>query len=104
MECFNKEPDKNVIHQDTDHHQQKIAKKLDPAVKAGPGKYHVTHQEESGWETHQERHDESCDIRFEGNEPQVQHLFVKDKVITDKKNENIEQGIRTTAGGVPESL
>jgi hypothetical protein len=64
----------------------------------------MAHQEESGRETDQERHDECCNIRFEGQESQVQHLFVEDKIITEEKNENIQQGITAAAGGVPESL
>lgn len=43
-------------------------------------------------------------MRLEDDKTQVQVLFVQDKIKADEKNENIQQGVRSAAGGIAKSL
>jgi hypothetical protein len=104
VEFLNEQADKAVIQQNTKYNQQEIPKKLDSAVETGTGKHDIAHQQESCWKADQEGHHKSGDIGFECQEANMQYLFMQDKIIADKKNQDIQDGIGSAAGGIAESL
>jgi hypothetical protein len=104
VEFLNKQADKAIIQQDAKYNQEEIPEKLYSAVEAGTRKYNISHQEEPCWKTDQERHDKSGDIWFECQKANMQYLFMQDEIIADKKHENIQYCIGSSAGSIAESL
>jgi hypothetical protein len=64
----------------------------------------MPHEKKPGWEAYHKGHDKCCDVRFEGKKSDMEHVLVQDKIITDEKSKDIQEGIGATAGCVAESL
>lgn len=68
------------------------------------GKHHVPHQHKTGRETNQEGYDKSCNMGFKIDEAQIQNLFMQDIIISQEKNEDIQDRIGTPANCIAEGL
>src|SRR5262249_54758170 len=99
-----KQLDKNIVEEKTDHHQHEISPQLHPALQSGLGKDNITHQEEPRGEAHAECDDNGGNMGFEYEKTQVQVLFVQDKVVRNGIHDDIQHGIRSSAGCIPEGL
>jgi hypothetical protein len=73
-------------------------------VKYGAGEHDMTVQHEAGRKTDQKGNNESCDIWFERDEPEVQNLLLQNVIISDEKNENVQNGVESPAGCVAKRL
>jgi hypothetical protein len=104
MELFDEQFYKKIIQRDADGDQQEVPEQLYFAVKGGFRKHNVSHQKKSQWETYRKRKNECSDMRFKGDKTQVQRLFVEDIIVAYKVEENIQKGIQTATGCVPECL
>ena len=102
MKMFDEQAEKNIIEDDADHHQHKIAEQLDATVQNRVIEYDIPVEEVSRWKAHQKGNDKGRDNGPEGNKTQVQYLLVQDKIIRHGINNDIQQGIGGTAGGIPE--
>ena len=104
VELFHKELDKNIVKQHAYRHQQKTPEQLYPPMKRGIVKNNIAHQKKAGRKAHDKSDDERHYVRTNGHGPDVHNLFVEDIVITDKKCDNIKQGISPAADNIPECL
>ena len=43
-------------------------------------------------------------MRFKSNKPQLQYLFLKNKIVKDKEKENIKCHVAPATGCIPERL
>jgi hypothetical protein len=93
-----------IIKDNANSYHHEIAHQLDPATYHGIGKYYMPHQHEADGECHCEGNDESRYVRTDGHKWQVQHLFLQDEIVTDKIDEDVQQGIPSPAGKVAECL
>jgi hypothetical protein len=101
---FYEEFDKYIVEEETDHHQQKITEQLHPAMQGRSGKYDVSHQEKPGGETNAKGDEHGGGVGFQSDKTQVQVLLLKDKIIADKEDKNIQQRIRPSAGRIAKGL
>lgn len=104
VELFHKQFDKNVIQQNANHHQYKIPEQLYPAVQSGLSENNIPHQEKTNGKTNTERNNERGDIRLKCYEAEIEHLFLQNKIIANKKNENIQKRVRSAASSITERL
>lgn len=101
---FDEKFNKNVVQSDTDGHQHKITEELNASPQFRIGENDVTVHKESAGETDAERKNKSRDIRFQRNETQVHHLFMKQKVIGERKYRDVDYRIESPTCRIPESL
>ena len=104
VKMFYEKPDKYVIKNNANHHQEEIPKQLNPAVEDGIREYHMAHQHKPGRETDQEGDDEGRDMGFKCDKSQVQYFLVQNKIVGKKENEDIKRCIETSAYCIPEGL
>lgn len=64
----------------------------------------MPHEHKPGGKTDQEGYDEGSNMGLKGNKSQVQNLFVQYIVISQEKNENVQDRVGTSAGSIAESL
>lgn len=96
--------DENIVQDNTGHHQQEIPEKLHTPVKYRTREDHISHQHKPSRKTDQEGNDKGSYIRFEGDETQVQNFFMKNIIVGKEENENVQNRIGATTGGIPEGL
>jgi hypothetical protein len=104
MKLLYKELDKDIVQEQTDHDQQKIAEQLYPPMQGRLREHDIPHQEEPDRETDTPGHDNGGDMRFEHKNPKAQILLMEDEIITDGITDDIDQRIRPPAGRISESL
>jgi hypothetical protein len=104
MQLFYEEFDKNIVEEQTDHHQQKITEQLHPAMQGRSGKDDVSHQEKPRGKADAKGDEHRGGVGFQSNKTQVQVLLLKDKIIADKENKDIQQRIRASASRITKGL
>jgi hypothetical protein len=100
MKYFHEEFEKDIIEEKAAEHREGVAEQLNPACYHRPLEYHVPVQQESDGECHAEGKQEGCDMRADGHEWQMHHLFPEDEIVTDEEQEDVKQCIRATAGRI----
>ena len=68
------------------------------------GKNNVTVQIKARGKTHGKCDEKGRDMRTNRSQRSIENLLFKDKIIADKINEDIEQGVKPTASQVTKSL
>ena len=76
MKPFNKDFYENIVEQDADQNQDKIAKQLNPSMQGGPCEYDIPHQKKPGGKTDTKRNDKRCDMGLKSKYPHNQHMFL----------------------------
>lgn len=104
MQLLNEELDESIVQQNTDQHQQKIPEQLNPPPNDGIRKNYMSHQEKPGWKTHAERNNECRNMWLESQESNVQDFFMKNKIVANEINENIQHRIGAATCSVAECL
>jgi hypothetical protein len=59
-------------------------------MQGGFSENNISHQKKANWETNGKGHHESSDMWLEGYEAEIEHFLMKDIIVADKVNENIE--------------
>ena len=104
MELLDEELDKNIIHGQADHHQEEIPEELYPPEQDRIREDNIFVQQISHRKTDAERHQKGKNIGGNRDNPEVDESFVENVVVADKIQEDIQQGIRASAGRVAEGL
>jgi hypothetical protein len=97
---LHKQFDENIIEQDTNHYQHDIPEQLNPSPQVRIRKYNIAHQEETQRESDAKGNDESAYMRTDSAKGKLNDTFIQNEIVTDKINENIQEGITTATGQV----
>ena len=104
MELLHKHLDEDIVQENADHHQHKIAPQLHAAPEGGPWKYHMPVKIETGGKADGERHDESGDIWAHRTKRSIEYLFFENKIVADKIDHNIQESVASAAYRIAERL
>jgi hypothetical protein len=104
IKSFNKEFDEVIIKGNTGDHQKKVPYQLYSSSQCGTCEYHIPVKVKAGRETNRKSNYKSGDVGTHGSERSINDLLLKNKIITDKINENVKQGVPASAGHIPEGL
>jgi hypothetical protein len=104
MELLDEELDKNIIHGQADHHQEEISEELYPPKQDRIREDNIFVQQISHRKTDAEGHQKGKNIGGNRDNSEVDESFVENVVVADKIQEDIQQGIRASAGRVAEGL
>lgn len=104
VELFDEQLDKNIVQSKANNDQQEIAEQLDAAKQGRLGENDILVEKIAGRKADAKGHEKGKDIRRDGDQSQVDIAFVEDKVVADKIQKYIQQGIRAPANRVAEGL
>lgn len=93
-----------IVQQNTHTHKQSISEKLNPAFQIGLCKNHIFGQSKSQRKADAERHDKSSDVRGNNQGRKDEGFSLQDKIIADKIDQDIQNGIGAATGEIPEGL
>jgi hypothetical protein len=98
MELLHEYFQEYVVEQYRPQDRQEITEELGTARHGGTLEDHVSRQGKSDGESEKKRKHESGDVRADGDKWQDEVLLPENKVVADKKQENIQHGVGTATG------
>lgn len=104
MEYIYKQFQESVVKYKAAKYHGKIFCKLFPFPHTGFLENHVSAQVKPYRERKTETDKKSGDMRPYSNKRQLYRLFMQDEIVANKEKADIQTGIKTTAGGIAESL
>lgn len=102
MEILNKQLHEYIVQEDAGAYQHKVAEQLDAATQVGLGEYNVFAEQETCRKGDGHGHEQGCNVRGDGEERQVHHLFMQHKIVHYEIKDDIQQGITASASQVAE--
>ena len=73
---LHEKPDKNIVEDNTNQHQQKITEELHASMQNGAWKNHVAHEHKSGGKADQEGNKKGGNMGLKRYKAKMQNLFV----------------------------
>jgi hypothetical protein len=101
---LNKQFYEHIVERYTSKHQQKVTEQLNPPSQIASCKNYVSAEIKANRKSNTKGCQESGNMRTDSKDPDVYHLFLKDKVVTDKEDQNVKNSVKATTRSIPEGL
>lgn len=104
MKMLHKKLKEDIIQKNAEHYQQEITEQLNPPPEYGSREHNIPVQKVSQWERNGKGHQEGCNMWADRSGRSKNHLLLKNEVIRNEIEEDIQDSISTPAGGIAEGL
>lgn len=95
-EDFYKKFEENVIENNAGYHHQKVAEQLGPTAQVGRVEHDDFVEVKTEWKSNEKCKNEGCNVGTDRHERKVQDLFVKNIIVGDEEQKNVQQHISTS--------
>ena len=104
VKLLNEEFQKKIIQQYTSHHNNKIPEQLNSLSRGSLLPYDVPAQVKTCGESDAKRNQECKYVRADGDGTDVNNFFIKDKIISERIQQNVEDRVSAATCRIPEHL